>query len=68
MKLKACFLELITEPINLVNTIYQFLEINMGAEYENELKREALKAKTYKSEHKYSGSIFDIDELNSYYF
>ena len=68
MKLKACFLELITEPINLVNTIYQFLEINMGAEYEKELKREALKAKSYKSEHKYSGSIFDLDELNSYYF
>ena len=61
LKLKACFLELTTEPINLVNNIYQFLEITVGAEYKKALKREVLKAKSYKSEHKYSASTFDID-------
>ena len=33
MTLRASFKELTTEPVNLVNKIYQFMGINMGAEY-----------------------------------
>ena len=65
LRLRASFKELTTEPINLVNKIYQFMEITVGVEYKKELKREALKAKSYKSEHKYSASTFDVGVLNS---
>ena len=67
VKLRASFKELTTEPVNLVNTIYQFMGINMGAEYKKELTREAKKAKSYKSEHRYSPTAFDLDSLNSEY-
>lgn len=63
--LRASFKELTTEPVNLVNKIYQFMGINMGAEYKKELTREALMAKSFKSEHRYSSTAFDLDSLNS---
>ena len=65
--LRASFKELTTEPINLVNKIYQFMGINMGTEYKKELTREAQMAKSYKSEHRYSSTAFDLDSLNSEY-
>ena len=65
--LRASFKELTTEPVNLVNKIYQFMGINMGAEYKKELTREALMAKSFKSEHRYSSTAFDLDSLNSEY-
>ena len=65
--LRASFKELTTEPINLVNKIYQFMGINMGAEYKKELTREAQMAKSFKSEHRYSLTAFDLDSLNSEY-
>tara|TARA_B100000941_G_C28388576_1_gene491357 strand:- start:508 stop:855 length:348 start_codon:yes stop_codon:yes gene_type:complete len=61
VKLRVSFNELITEPINLVNKIYQFIGIKMGSEYENNLIGEAQKIKSYKSEHKYSSTVIDID-------
>tara|TARA_B100001093_G_scaffold360267_1_gene344983 strand:- start:785 stop:1609 length:825 start_codon:yes stop_codon:yes gene_type:complete len=61
--LRASFKELTTEPVNLVNTIYQFMGINMGAEYKKELAREAQKGKSYKSEHRYSSTAFDLNTL-----
>ena len=67
VKLRASFKELTTEPVSLVNKIYQFMGINMGAEYKKELTREAKKAKSYKSEHRYSPTAFDLDSLNSEY-
>ena len=65
--LRASFIELTTEPVNLVNKIYQFMGINMGTEYKKELTREAQMAKSYKSEHRYSSTAFDLDSLNSEY-
>ena len=67
VSLTASFKELTTEPVNLVNSIYQFMGISMGAEYKKELTREAQKAKSYKSEHRYSSTAFDLDSLNSEY-
>ena len=58
MTLRASFKELTTESVYLVNKIYQFMGINMGAEYKKELAREALMAKSFKSEHNTDG--FDL--------
>lgn len=63
LMLRASFKKLTTEPANLVNKIYRFVGINMGAEYKKELIREAQKTKSYKSEHKYSETTFDFDAL-----
>ena len=65
--LRASFKELTTEPVNLVNKIYQFMGTKIGAEYKNDLMGEAQKAKSYKSEHRYSSTSFDLDSLNSEY-
>ena len=65
--LRAGFKELTTEPVNLVNKIYQFIGIKMGAEYKKGLTRETQMAKSYKSEHRYSSAAFDLDSLNSKY-
>ena len=62
---RASFKELTTEPVNLVDKIYQFMEVKMGAEYKNNLMQEAKKAKNYKSEHRYSSTAFELDSLNS---
>ncbi|MBQ81595.1 MAG: hypothetical protein CL825_03370 [Crocinitomicaceae bacterium] len=62
--IRADFKELTTEPVNLVNKVYQFMGIKMGAEYKNELVGEAQRAKSYKSEHRYSSTAFDLDSLN----
>ena len=59
--LRVSFKELITEPINLVNKIYQFMGIKMGAEYENNLIGVAQKVKSYKSEHRYLSTAIDLD-------
>ena len=67
LTLRAGFKELTTEPVNLINKIYQFMGINMGAEYKNDLIGEAQKVKSYKSEHRYSSTSFDLDSLNSKY-
>ena len=67
MTLRAGFKELTTEPVNLINKIYQFMGINMSAEYKNNLMGEAQKAKNYKSEHRYLSTSFDLDSLNSKY-
>ena len=61
LSLKVRFKELTTEPINLVIKIYQFLGIKIGAEYKNNLMREARNAKRYKSEHRYSSKNFDLN-------
>ena len=61
----AIFKELTNEPVNLVNKIYHFLGIKMGAEYKHDLMGEAQKAKRYKSEHRYSSTSFDLDSFNS---
>ena len=37
----------------------------MGGEYKNKLMEEAQKAKSYKSEHRYSSTVFDLDSLDS---
>ena len=63
--LRASFKELTTEPVNLVNIIYQFMGLNMSSEYKKELTRESQMAKSYKSEHRYSSTAFNIDSLNS---
>ena len=63
----AIFKELTNEPVNLVNKIYHFLGIKMGAEYKHNLMGEAQKAKRYKSEHRYSSTTFDLDSFNSKY-
>ena len=63
--LRVSFKELTNEPVNLVNKIYQFMGIKMGAEYKNDLEGEAQKAKSYKSEHRYSSTAFDLDSQNS---
>lgn len=65
LTLKASFKELTTEPISLINKIYNFMGIKMAAEYKNTLIIEEQEAKRYKSEHKYSLSDFDLDSLNS---
>lgn len=59
--LRVSFNKLITEPINLVNKIYQFIGIKMGSEYEKNLIGEEKKIKSYKSEHKYSPTVIDLD-------
>jgi len=41
--------------------------IKMSADYKNNLMGEAQKAKSYKSEHRYSSTSFDLDSLNSKY-
>ena len=63
MSLRVRFKELTTEPINLVIKIYQFLGVKIGAEYKNNLMREAHNAKRYKSEHRYSSKNFDLNSL-----
>ena len=63
----AIFKELTSEPVCLVNKIYQFMGIKMGADYKNDLMGEAQNVKSYKSEHKYSSTTFDLDSLNSEY-
>jgi len=63
--LRVSFKKLTNEPLNLVNEIFQFLGIKMGAEYKNKLEIEAQKAKSYKSEHTYSSTALDLDSLNS---
>ena len=63
MSLRVRFKELTAEPINLVIKIYQFLGVKIGAEYKNNLMREAHNAKRYKSEHRYSSKNFDLNSL-----
>jgi len=63
--LRVSFKKLTNEHLNLVNKIYQFMGIKMGAEYKSALEVEVQKAKSYKSEHKYSSTDFNLDSLNS---
>ena len=65
LMLKVGFKQLTTEPVSLVNNVYRFLGINVCAEYKNKLSEEAQKAKSYKSEHRYSSTAYDLDSLNS---
>ena len=60
---KAEFTELVEDPFSLINRIYRFMELELGSEYKEHLKQEALAAKNYKSEHKYSAD-FDLNALN----
>ena len=62
--LKARFTELTMSPVSLINRIYRAEGLKMGDEYRDRLKQEALKAKNYKSEHKYF-TEFDLNTLNN---
>ena len=63
MMLRVCFKKLTNEPSKLVNEIYRFMGIKIGAEYKNKLEIEAQKAKSYKSEHKYSSIALDVERI-----
>ena len=62
--LKARFTELTMSPVSLINRIYRAEGLKVGDEYRERLKQEALTAKNYKSEHKYS-TEFDLNTLNN---
>ena len=62
--LKADFKELTSDPVRLINKIYQFVSLEQSSEYKEHMKREAQKGKNYKSEHKYATAEFDLEALN----